>query len=66
MIQKIRKAQSIVEYLLVFAAIVLAVLFGSKIMGDSTRGQMNSTKTNVDSVSDRLATQMDTTATKFN
>ena len=39
MIQKIRKAQSIVEYLLVFAAIVLAVLFGATKLGKAAKGQ---------------------------
>jgi len=37
MIQKLRRAQSIVEYLLVFAAIVLAVLFGANVLGTRSR-----------------------------
>jgi uncharacterized protein (UPF0333 family) len=34
------KAQSIVEYLLVFGGIVLAVLYGAKKLADSNKAQM--------------------------
>lgn len=35
-----RKAQSIVEYLLVFGGIVLAVLIGAKVMAEKANQQM--------------------------
>jgi len=35
------KAQSIVEYLLVFGGIVLAVLIGAKVMADKAKTQMD-------------------------
>jgi uncharacterized protein (UPF0333 family) len=39
--KKRTKAQSIVEYLLVFGGIVLAVLIGAKVMADKAKNQMD-------------------------
>lgn len=35
------RAQSIMEYLLVFGGIVIAIMAGVKIMGNKTKGMMN-------------------------
>jgi hypothetical protein len=41
MLKRKSKAQSIVEYLLVFGGIVLAVLYGAKKLADANRTQMD-------------------------
>lgn len=38
---KIKKAQSIVEYLLVFAGVVLAIIWGANQLGKESKGQMD-------------------------
>jgi Flp pilus assembly pilin Flp len=50
------KAQSIVEYLLVFGAIVLAVIFGAQQLGNSTKTQM----TSASNVVTKVGTTLDT------
>ena len=55
MIQKLRRAQSIVEYLLVFAAIVLAVLFGANVLGNQSRQNFSAIANLTNNTTNRLA-----------
>jgi hypothetical protein len=55
MIQKLRRAQSIVEYLLVFAAIVLAVLFGANVLGTNARTNFTTSAGLTTNVTNRVA-----------
>lgn len=53
-----RKAQSIVEYLLVFGGIVLAVLVGAKVMATKANQQMNTAGDVVNKTDDVTRTKL--------
>jgi uncharacterized protein (UPF0333 family) len=58
MITRKVKAQSIVEYLLVFGAIVLAVIFGAQQLGNSTKTQMAASSKTINKVDTTLSKVM--------
>lgn len=58
MLRKIRKSQSIVEYLLVLAGIILAVLWGANLLANRTRGQLQTSGDVVNATDNVIRTKL--------
>lgn len=58
-----KKAQSIVEYLLVFGGIILAVLLGAKMMAQKAEQQFNTSSQTLNRTADYVSQQLDPTRT---
>ena len=49
-----KKAQSIIEYLLVFAGVTLAILYGVKVMTTKSKTHMDTTAGAIDKADERI------------
>lgn len=58
MLQKIKKAQSIVEYLLVFAGVVLAIIWGANNLGGKAKEQMQTATKAVNNTTSRMGSKL--------
>jgi len=63
---KKKRAQSIVEYLLVFGGIVLAVLIGAKILADRTNEQMKTAGAVINKTSNVTDSKLGLSAEDYN